>query len=120
MVTQPIGDLQLADDTEPATEIDDVVHCAACDGEVTLRSLAVQRDGRHEHTFRNPAGYSWTVVCFHDAPGCRSMGDLTTAASWFPAYAWCFAHCIHCGRHIGWWYVGGGPSFVGLIATRLR
>jgi hypothetical protein len=101
------------------TETDDHVRCAQCRAELTSRSLAVKRAGAHEHTFRNPAGYSWTIACYRDAAGCRSVGALTTEASWFPGYAWCYARCARCGRHIGWWFVGDEPSFVGLIVTRL-
>ena len=79
----------------------------------------MRRAGAHEHTFRNPAGYSWTIACFRDAAGCRSLGELTTEATWFPGYAWCYALCARCERHIGWWYVGDEPPFVGLIVTRL-
>ena len=112
-------DIKLDEEPDSATEVDDRVCCGSCHAEITLRSLAARRAGSHEHTFRNPAGYSWTIVCFRDAPGCASAGDLTTEASWFPGYAWCYANCSSCWRHIGWWFVGGEPSFVGLIVTRL-
>ena len=101
------------------TELDDRVRCARCRAEITRGSLAVQRGGAHEHTFRNPAGYSWTIGCFRDASGCTSGGDFTDEASWFPGYEWAFAPCATCGRHLGWWFVGTGPSFVGLIVSRL-
>lgn len=103
--------------TDP--EIDDRVLCAQCRETVTARSLAIERAGAHEQTFRNPAGYSWTIACFRDASGCRATGELTTEASWFADYAWCYAECAQCSRHLGWWFVGRDPSFVGLIVTRL-
>ena len=112
-------DLGIDEERDSAIEADDRVRCGSCNAEITLRSLAVRRAGSHQHTFRNPAGYSWTVVCFRHAGGCAAAGDLTTEASWFPGYAWCYANCSSCGRHIGWWFVGARPSFAGLIVTRL-
>ena len=80
---------------------------------------SMQRGGAHEHTFRNPAGYSWTIGCFRDAAGCASEGNFTAEATWFAGYEWCFASCATCGRHLGWWFTGIGPSFAGLIVSRL-
>ena len=100
-------------------ERDDRVRCSQCRAVVTRGALAVERGGAHEHTFRNPAGYSWTVRCFRDASGCTSSGVFTAEASWFAGYQWCFAPCAACGRHLGWWFVGAGPSFVALIAPRI-
>lgn len=101
-------------------ELDDSVVCRRCRAELTRGDLAVERSGSHLHTFRNPAGYSWTIRCFADAPGCASVGELTAEASWFAGYEWCFAACGACGQHLGWWFVGAGPSFVGLISTRVE
>ena len=98
---------------------DDRVRCGQCRAVVTSGDLAVTPGGAHGHTFRNPAGYSWTIRCFRDAAGCTSVGALTSEATWFAGYEWCFAHCATCGRHLGWWFVGAGPSFVGLIALRI-
>lgn len=90
-----------------------------CRTELTSGSLAVRRGGAHQHTFRNPAGYSWTIRCFRDAGGCTSAGPFTAEATWFAGYQWCLALCATCGCHLGWWFVGSGPSFVGLIAPRI-
>lgn len=98
---------------------DDRVRCVQCQAVVTSGGRAVQRGGAHEHTFRNPAGYSWTLRCFRDAEGCTSAGALTGEATWFPDYEWCYAHCSACARHLGWWFVGSGGSFVGLIVGRI-
>jgi hypothetical protein len=118
----PVPTVDVADpDIEDVAEVerDDRVRCAQCRAVVTTGSLAVSRGGRHEHTFRNPAGYSWTVRCFRDASGCTSAGVLTPEATWFAGYEWCYAHCSTCGRHLGWWFVGSGPSFVALIVPRI-
>ena len=86
---------------------------------MTRGALAVERNGGHEHTFRNPAGYSWTIRCFRDAPGCSTAGTLTPEATWFPGYQWCYAPCAACAQHLGWWFVGCGASFVALIVPRI-
>ena len=100
-------------------ERDDRIRCGRCRAVVTRGALAVERDGGHEHTFRNPAGYSWTIRCFRDAPGCSTAGTLTPEATWFPGYEWCYAPCAACAQHLGWWFVGSGPSFVALIVPRI-
>ena len=100
-------------------ERDDRVRCGQCKAVVTRGALAVHRGGAHEHTLRNPAGYSWTVRCFRDARGCTAAGALTSEATWFGGYEWCYAHCSACARHLGWWFVGSGPSFVALIVRRI-
>ncbi len=113
----PVGEPEVDEVSEP--EVDDRVRCAQCGEAVTESALAVEHGGAHEHTFRNPAGYSWTIRCFADASGCTSAGPFTAEASWFAGYQWRYALCSTCGRHLGWWFVGSGPSFVGLIARRI-
>jgi len=91
------------------------IFCRQCGHIITSHSLAVQP---HENTFRNPAGYSFHVLSFSDAPGAAEVGDATEFATWFSGYAWSYALCQKCKAHIGWWF-SGKDSFVGLIATRL-
>lgn len=91
------------------------VRCRTCNYEITEPAFAIQP---HEHTYRNPAGYSFHVLCYSDAPGAAEAGELTSEASWFAGYAWSFAVCKQCHNHLGWWY-SGKTRFAGLIATRL-
>ena len=91
------------------------VRCANCEADITEPQYAIEP---HEHTFRNPAGYSFHVVCYSTAPGAIEAGEPTTLATWFQGYAWTFALCGQCHRHIGWFYTGK-DRFAGLIATRL-
>jgi hypothetical protein len=91
------------------------VLCKNCGFTITSPPFAIEP---HEHTFRNPAGYSFHVLCYSDAPGAADAGNPTTEACWFPGYAWSFAICVQCHEHLGWWYVGP-KRFIGLIATRL-
>jgi len=101
--------------TEQEQKLDKNVRCKQCQHEITKPSLAVQP---HEHTFRNPGGYSFHVLCYSTAPGAGDIGEQTDEASWFAGYAWSFAVCLQCKQHLGWWY-HGKDRFVGLIATRL-
>ncbi|MGH9225612.1 MAG: cereblon family protein [Acidimicrobiales bacterium] len=118
MATNPATVVLPHRDESVEVERDDRVRCAPCRAVVTRGALAVERGGAHEHTFRNPAGYSWTVRCFGDASGCGSAGEFTPEATWFAGYQWCYARCKACSNHIGWWFVGSGPSFIALIASR--
>jgi hypothetical protein len=105
---------------EHAGDDDAAVRCLACQHAATRRDLAVEVAGSHVRTFRNPGGWSFQVACFRDAPGCTADGEPTTEHTWFDGYAWRYAHCAGCGRHLGWWYVSPADAFAGLIATRLR
>lgn len=117
--------MTLFDDTSRNVDIDlddsiheeeeKVVRCKNCEHEVTKASNAIEP---HEHTFRNPFGYSFHILCYSDAPGTMNVGDPSLVATWFPDHAWSFAVCQQCKGHIGWWWTG--PSkFVGLIAARV-
>lgn len=91
------------------------IRCKNCEANITSQSFAIEP---HEHTFRNPYGFSFHILCFSAAAGAREVGTPTTEASWFPEHAWSFAVCQQCTTHLGWWY-SGPTRFVGLIATRL-
>jgi len=60
------------------------VRCKSCGHVVTDPEFAIEPP---EHTFRNPAGYSFHVVCYSDAPGAADVGKSTTTDSWFPGCA---------------------------------
>lgn len=96
-------------------EIQKSIRCKACNKEITDPSYAVEP---HEHTFRNPAGYSFHLLCYSSADGAVEVGEPTQEATWFAGYAWTFAICSNCHNHLGWFY-RGERCFVGLIATRL-
>ena len=100
---------------EQVTEPEKGILCKNCEQVITHPSLAIEP---HEHTFRNPVGISFHILCFSDAPGAIESGEKTAFASWFEGYEWTFAFCSGCRGHLGWWYVGQ-TRFAGLIATRL-
>lgn len=102
----------------PQTRPEPTITCRDCGHEVTRPCHAIEVGGNHEHTFRNPGGYSFHVLCFREAAGALEAGLPTFDATWFAGYAWSFALCSACQTHLGWWY-HGKDRFAGLIATRL-
>ena len=116
MSTRVDADEQALEQPAPQPELP--LCCAACGQPITRRCWAQQQLGQHEHTFRNPHGYSFHLLCFQQAPGCRVEGPPTAEASWFPGTRWQFALCQGCDTHLGWHYCGR-ECFFGLIATRL-
>ena len=89
------------------------VRCKSCDHDITRPSLAIEP---HEHTFRNPSGFSFHVLLYADASGALNIGEPTLEHTWFSGYAWSYANCMKCGGHLGWWFTGK-DTFVGYGAT---
>ena len=103
----------------PEPEPERLVLCRDCGATLTRESEAMEVGGCHDHTFRNPAGYSFHLQCFGRAEGCSALGPATTAATWFAGCAWRVVVCASCQQHLGWSFQGADQSFYGLIATRL-
>ena len=111
---------QAQDRTDAATPGDDSLRCAVCDHRITERAYRSERSGGHEHTFENPAGFSFRIGCFVAAPGCAHVGVPSEAFSWFPGWTWQIAICRRCHTHVGWIFRLGGEQFHGLIVSALR
>jgi hypothetical protein len=111
---------QAQDRGDAATAGDDALRCAACDHRITERAYRSEMAGAHEHTFVNPAGYSFRIGCFAAAPGCACVGTPSDAFSWFPGWRWQIAICGRCASHVGWIFRLGGDQFHGLILAALR
>ncbi len=108
--------LQTAND-----EQEQPIRCRQCGLEITSRDQAVTIQGRHQHTFFNPAGIVFEIVCFGAAPGCQNEGTPTKDFSWFPDYSWCYSFCSACRSMLGWQFQSGtGSVFWGLILNRLE
>ena len=116
--------LQITPETETPADAeektDDALYCASCGHLVTRGRWKILMGGA-ERVFTNPAGHTFILVCFSDAPGVSAEGDPTGDHTWFAGYLWCFALCRGCGRHLGWHYQsdGGGNKFFGLVKDRL-
>jgi len=112
-------------ESEPSTQQrekeqpENPICCGSCGQVIVKRKRLSARTEGEEHTFRNPAGYSFHVITFSEAQGCRRTGVPTTRDSWFPGYAWSIVLCSECEKHLGWHFQKSHDSFHGLIVTRL-
>lgn len=115
---------ETGDDTDTKEKTDDAIYCARC-GHLVTRTRWKIAIGGGERVFTNPAGFSFHVVCFADAPGAEPAGDPTEQHTWFAGYLWCFALCKGCAQHLGWHYRAGegapegADQFFGLIKDKL-
>src|SRR4051812_28989027 len=86
-----------------------VYWCAPCSTRVARESDLIDISG----TFTNPAGETFKVARFHHA-NVIVTGEPTLEATWFPGFAWSYAHCANCRAHLGWRYESSDGHFVGL------
>ena len=94
--------------------------CAVCGHRISDDDCRIEKQGAHEHTFVNPAGFDYRIGCFNAAPGCAHLGPTESAFSWFPGWTWQVAACAQCRAHVGWIYRNSGEQFHGLIVAALR
>jgi hypothetical protein len=111
---------QIETGRETTTPPDDALRCAACDHRITEHAYRSETGGTHEHTFVNPAGFTFRIGCFVAAPGCKHIGSTSDAFSWFPGWTWQVAICGRCRAHVGWIFRCAGEQFHGLILAALR
>ena len=110
---------QLTEKTEEALHSDRPILCARCRNPVTHHSERIVVQGSHEHNFTNPAGITFQIGCFREAPGCVGSGSGTMEYTWFVGYEWRIAACTKCQTHLGWQFTSQTDSFFGLILNRL-
>jgi len=114
---------------EPADQdVDDdrgpVLVCRSCGTRIARRAwIAAIDDASAERVFFNPAGVMMEVLTLRRATNVREAGVPTEEFSWFPGYAWRFAHCGGCERQLGWRFAGVGAqvpaTFWGLLQREL-
>jgi hypothetical protein len=116
-----ITDIVVEDETkEKKFEDDKFILCAQCLNLIAKESDQIVIGGAHRHTFANPHGILFEIVCFSFADGCRYVGPSTDEFTWFKGYVWRIAVCGKCLVHLGWHYISPGKdSFYGLIIDRL-
>lgn len=117
---RPAEEPSQADDAE-TRQAPRRLRCGHCGHPITDDSQRFEMDGRHTHRFTNPAGITYELGCFLDAPGVVRAGQPIHAYSWFVGYAWRIVHCSQCRLHLGWDFTGERepPGFYGLILDRL-
>lgn len=103
----------------PDSKTGKAVLCRTCRAVVTGRDREISVNGKHLHTFFNPAGIVYEIRCFSAAPGCINHGRPTDEFTWFTGHTWEYSLCATCFDHLGWFYTSSGPSFFGLINSKL-
>ena len=92
--------------------------CKFCQLPITSSRERLEKDGKHQHTFFNPAGIVYEIGCFRRAPGCLAYGPPSNEFAWFKGYSWQVVYCRSCQQHLGWLF-SGDDAFFGLIANKL-
>ena len=92
--------------------------CRACHLLITTSRESLEKDGKHLHTFFNPAGIVYEIACFRRAPGCLASGAPSSEFAWFGGYSWQIVYCRGCQQHLGWKF-SGEDRFFGLVVNRL-
>ncbi len=108
--------------TSDQDDIDDeqrrALLCSACRAPITSARQRFEKQGKHLHTFFNPAGVVYEIGCFRKAPGCLVYGRPSGEFSWFSGYHWQVVYCLRCGQHLGWKF-SAADEFFGLIVSKL-
>jgi filamentous hemagglutinin family protein len=106
---------------QPTTkdEEEKAVVCRVCLHRISTVEKQISVDGAHTHTFFNPAGIVFEIICFSMAPGCAVYGNASSEFSWFSGFTWRLALCANCRTHLGWFFESSDSSFFGLILKKL-
>jgi hypothetical protein len=105
---------------KPVVATEDTIVCRQCLHAITSNAEHKIVDGAHAHTFANPEGIVFEIVCFRDAWGCAYVGPTSPQFTWFAGYVWRIAVCANCHVHLGWRFsTPEGRFFHGLITDRL-
>jgi len=109
-----------AAEEKTAEEPEALVLCRRCGQAIARPGDRTVRDGSHQHTFANPHGIVYEILCFQTADGCTTSGPATDEFTWFKGYRWRVAVCRACVIHLGWHFASdSGDRFFGLISDRL-
>jgi hypothetical protein len=114
-----MGEVSPEDASAVREDEEQAVVCRDCGHAITSVRAVVAVDGSCNHTYFNPAGIVFEIVCFSRAPGCAVQGPSSSEFSWFPGFAWRPAFCGGCFAHVGWRFESADSTFFGLIRNRL-
>jgi hypothetical protein len=99
---------------------EDEIVCRQCLHVITSNAERKIINGAYSHTFANPEGIVFEIVCYRDAWGCGYVGRPSPEFTWFAGYVWRIAVCANCHVHLGWRFsTSGGRFFHGLISSRI-
>ena len=109
-----------SEDRKEETDRRKILVCRQCRKHVTDESRRVSIAGAHRHTFANPHGHVYDIVCFDSAEGCLGAGPPSDEFTWFKGYTWQIVICAGCMAHLGWFFLSSEQHhFYGLIFDRL-
>ncbi|MDX1693738.1 MAG: cereblon family protein [Ketobacteraceae bacterium] len=94
--------------------------CKVCDHLITQPEELITINDKFIHCFTNPAGITYEIQCYKQAPGTLVSGKPTDFFSWFPGYLWQYSYCKNCDSHLGWFFSGEEKSFHGLNIAMLK
>jgi hypothetical protein len=114
-----LSDPVLEEKSSPESEAEQAVFCRDCSHPITTAQELFSIDGSQTHTFFNPAGIIFEIICFTAAPGCIIQSEASSNFSWFSGFTWRVAFCGNCFTHLGWFFESGESSFFGLILKKL-
>lgn len=101
-------------------EQEDWFVCRNCGQRLTQPSDETAIQGSHTHTFANPSGFVYEIVCFATARGYSFLGPPSKEFTWFAGHSWRIAICADCLIHLGWYFTSqDGGSFFGFIVDRI-
>lgn len=118
--TAPEGDIITAVEDETGEEQQKALLCLVCSAPITTAAQRIEKQGKHLHTFFNPAGIVYEIGCFREAPGCLIFGSASSHFAWFSGHSWRIVYCSECLEHLGWTFFVADERFFGLIVNRLR
>ena len=116
-----VGDDSLSAPQDKTSAVaEDGIACRQCLHGITSIAERKSIKGAHAHTFANPEGIVFEIVCYRDAWGCGYVGPSSSQFTWFAGYVWRIAVCANCHVHLGWRFsTAAGHFFHGLITNRL-
>lgn len=116
---EQFSDPALKEKDEKSVQSLEAIRCKNCGWHITTKDQKIAVNDSHTHTFFNPAGIVFELVCFRKASGCMLAGEATSEFTWFSGYVWRYALCQNCTQHLGWYYEDRDSSFFGLIFNNL-
>ena len=116
----PVSRILTAIQNDDITEKQSGILCKNCDHLITRPEEMLTINDRFIHCFTNPAGVSYEIQCYRNAPGVLVSGKPTDYFSWFSGYRWQYSYCEQCQTHLGWRFSNDTDGFFGLNIAMLK
>ena len=94
--------------------------CRQCRQRLTQANHRLSVDGSHQHTFANPSGVVFEIVCYYPVSGITLVGSPSSEFAWFSGHTWQIGICATCRTHLGWLFRSpANEVFYALIVDRI-